>query len=67
MSENKGVWVFSEKHDSYLEILGKARELADILQTELAAVLIGSNMQEKASELIRYGACLLYTSPSPRD
>lgn len=65
MSENKGVWVFSEKHDSYLEILGKARELADILQTELAAVLIGSNMQEKASELTRYGADKVYLIDSP--
>jgi len=60
MSGSKGVWVFSEKYDLALEILGKAKELADGLQTELVAVLIGSNMQEKASELIRYGADRIY-------
>src|SRR3972149_1249746 len=65
MSENNGVWVFSEKFDLFLEILGKARELADRLQTELAAVLIGSNIQEKASELIRYGADKVYLIDSP--
>ena len=65
MSENNGVWVFSEKSDLFLEILGKARELADRLQTELAAVLIGSNIQEKASELIRYGADKVYLIDSP--
>jgi electron transfer flavoprotein alpha subunit len=65
MSENKGVWVFSEKPDLFLEILGKARELADRLQAELAAVLIGSNIQEKAGELIRYGADKVYLIDSP--
>jgi len=60
MSEHKGVWVFSEKHDLALEILGKGREIADKLQTELVAVLVGFNAQEKADELIRYGADKVY-------
>jgi len=60
MSEHKGVWVFSEKHDLALEILGKGREIADKLQTELAAVLVGFNVQEKADELIKYGADKVY-------
>jgi len=62
MSENKGIWVFSDTHDLTLEMLGKGRELANKLQTELAAILIGNNVQEKANELIKYGAdkvCLI--------
>lgn len=65
MTENKGVWVFSEKHDLTLEILGKGREIADKLQTELVAVLVGSNVQEKADELIKYGADKVYLADDP--
>jgi electron transfer flavoprotein alpha subunit len=65
MSENKGVWVFSEKCDLTLEMLGKGREIADKLQTELVAVLVGCNVQEKASELIRYGADKVYLVDNP--
>jgi electron transfer flavoprotein alpha subunit len=60
MNENKGVWVFSDKYDLTLEILGKAREIADKLQTELSAVLIGHNVQDKAMEMIRCGADKIY-------
>jgi electron transfer flavoprotein alpha subunit len=60
MSESKSVWVFSEKHDLALEILGKAREIADKLHTELAAVLIGFNVQARADEMIKYGADKVY-------
>jgi electron transfer flavoprotein alpha subunit len=60
MSEQKGVWIYSERHDLALEILGKGREIADKLQTELAAVLVGFNVQEKAGELIKYGADKVY-------
>ena len=65
MSEYRGVWVFSEKHDLALEMLGKGREIADELQTELAAVLIGHGVQEKADELIRYGADKVYLVDNP--
>jgi len=65
MSENKGVWVFSEKYDIMLEMLGKGREIADKLQTELAAVLVGRNVQEKAEELIKYGADKVYLVDNP--
>ena len=60
MSEHKGIWVFSEAYDLTLEMLGKGRELADTLQTELAAIVIGNNMQEKANELVKYGADEVY-------
>jgi len=60
LGERKGVWVFSEKHDLALEMLGKGREIADKLQTELAAVLIGFNVQARADELIEYGVDKVY-------
>ena len=60
MSEHEGILVFSEKHDLMLEMLGKGREIADKLQTSLAAVLMGFNVQEKADELIKYGADKVY-------
>lgn len=65
MSENKGVWVFSEAHDLTIEMLGKGRELADKLQTELAAILIGNNVHDKANELISYGADKVYLVDNP--
>jgi electron transfer flavoprotein alpha subunit len=60
MSESKGVWVFSDKHDLALEILGRAREIADRLQTELTTVLIGHNAEDKAKEMTQYGADKVY-------
>jgi electron transfer flavoprotein alpha subunit len=65
MSENRGVWVFSESHDLTIEMLGKGRELADKLQTELAATLIGNNVQDKANELVSYGADKVYLVDNP--
>jgi electron transfer flavoprotein alpha subunit len=65
VSENQGLWVFSDTYDLTLEMLGKGRELADTLQTELVAVMIGSNVQEKANELIEYGADKVYLVDSP--
>jgi electron transfer flavoprotein alpha subunit len=50
------IMVYSERHDLALEMLGKGREIADKLQKELAAVVIGHSLQEKAKELINYGA-----------
>ena len=60
VSEAKGVWVFCENHDLTLEILGKGRELADKLQTELAVIIIGNGVQEWANGLIKYGADKVY-------
>ena len=65
MSENKGIWVYSENYDLMLEMLGKGRELADKLQTELAAILIGNNVQEKADDLTKYGADKVYLIDNP--
>jgi len=65
MSENKGVWVFSENYDLTLEMLGKGRKMADRLKTELVAVLVGFNVQEKANDLIKYGADKVYLIDNP--
>lgn len=65
MNESKGIWVFSEKYDLALEMLGKGREIADRLQTELAAVLVGNNVGDKANELMKCGANKIYLVDSP--
>ncbi len=62
MSEYKGVLVFSEKPDLMLEMLGKGRELAEKQQAELAAVLIGGNVADRANELVKYGADKVYVA-----
>jgi electron transfer flavoprotein alpha subunit len=43
-----------------LEMLGKGREVADKLGTELAVVLVGKDLSDKADELFRYGADKVY-------
>ena len=65
MSENKGVWVYSESYDLTLEMLGKGRELADQLKTQLIAVVVGHNVHDKAAELVKYGADKVYVVDSP--
>ena len=70
-SQYKDVCVFVEQREGIiqkvaLELLGKARELADTLNEKVIALLLGYDMKDQAQELIAYG-CLLYTSPSPRD
>jgi electron transfer flavoprotein alpha subunit len=65
MSEHKGIMVFSEAYDLTLEMLGKGRELADKLRTEVDAVLIGSKIQNRAEELLKYGADKVYLIDNP--
>lgn len=57
----KGVWIFAQQTDGKiapvtLELLGKGRELADQMETELSAVLFGSEIEGLAKELIAFGA-----------
>ncbi len=60
-SDYRGVWVLAE-HDQgrlvnvSLELLGQARRLADDLNQEVAAVLLGSGVAGLAEELIAHGA-----------
>lgn len=47
-------------HPVTMELLGKARELADKVQYPVIALFIGSDVQEKAQELLHYGADKVY-------
>ena len=61
LEDYKGVYVFAQQVDNEispiaLELLGKARDLAEPLKTEVAAVLIGSGVKGLADKLAEYGA-----------
>ena len=61
LEEYKGVYVFAQQVDNVLdgvafELLGKGKELAKDLNTEVTAVLIGSGVKELADQLAEYGA-----------
>ncbi|WP_461205112.1 electron transfer flavoprotein subunit alpha/FixB family protein [Clostridium sp. DL1XJH146] len=61
ISEYNGVFVFVEQRDGNiqkvsLEILGKAREIAEKLNQKVTAVFPGFNIGEKAATLIAHGA-----------
>ena len=64
------VWVFAEQHggkleDIPLELMSKARHLADTLSVKLAAVLLGNNCAELATKLAYYGADKIYLAEHP--
>ncbi|MDD5634062.1 MAG: electron transfer flavoprotein subunit alpha [Candidatus Omnitrophica bacterium] len=70
-SAYKDVWVFAEQKKGVIqsisfELLGKGRELADKLGVDLAAVLLGENMEDTAKELISRGADKVYLVDSPK-
>ncbi|HIS81527.1 MAG TPA: electron transfer flavoprotein subunit alpha/FixB family protein [Candidatus Scatomonas merdavium] len=61
LEEYKGVYVFAQQVDNKLssigfELLGKAKDLAKDLNTDVTAVLIGSGVKDLADELAAYGA-----------
>lgn len=61
LEEYKGVYVFAQQVDNELsgiafELLGKAKDLAKDLDTDVTAVLIGSEVKNLADELAAYGA-----------
>jgi len=56
-----GIWIYAEQRDGViapvvLELLGKAKELAEDLETELSAVLLGHEVDHLTAELIAFGA-----------
>lgn len=60
-SQYKNVYVFIEQREGViqnvaLELLGKARELADALNEKVYAILLGHNLSTQAQECIAYGA-----------
>jgi len=64
------VWVFAEQHnghleDTPLELMSKARHLADTLGVELGAALLGDGVKQLAPTLIHYGADKVYLVEHP--
>ena len=61
LEEFKGVFVFAQQVDNKLsgialELVGKGKDLAKDLGTEVTAVLVGSDVKGLADELAAYGA-----------
>ena len=61
IAQYKGVYVFAQQVDNEVsgiayELLGKAKELAEPLKTDVTAVLIGSGVKNLADNLAEYGA-----------
>jgi electron transfer flavoprotein alpha subunit len=59
------VWVFAEQHngdleDTSIELMSKARRLADTLGVKLAAAVLGDGVRELAAKLVHYGADKVY-------
>ena len=58
---SKDIFVIAEQRDGHIEkigieLIGKAKELAAVIEEKVVAVLLGSNIKEKAQLLIEYGA-----------
>ena len=61
LQDYKDVYVFAEQRDGViqnvaLELLGKARELADANNEKVVAILLGKDIKGKAQDLIAAGA-----------
>lgn len=66
----KGVWVYAEQRHGEIscvvfELLNEGRRLADKLGVQLSAVLIGSNIKQKAQQLFDRGADKVYLFDDP--
>jgi len=66
----QGVWVFIEQTVGEAakvswELLGKGRELADTLNVELSAVLLGDQVENLCTEAFAYGADQTYLVDAP--
>ncbi len=70
-SQFKNVWIFAEQRGGELkrvayQLLGGGRALADDLGQGLAAMLLGQDVKELASELIANGADKVYAADDPK-
>lgn len=69
-AQYKGVYVFIEQREGKvqhvsLELLGKARDLAEALNEKVYAIFPGSNIANKAKDLIAYGADVVLCMDAP--
>lgn len=70
LGKYKGLWVFIEQGDGNparvsLELLGAGRTLADMLNVDVTAILIGESVSEIAQELIYWGADKVIVADDP--
>ncbi len=61
LEEYKGVYIYAQQVDNQLssisfELIGKGKELAKDLDTDVTAVLLGHNVKNLADQLAEYGA-----------
>ena len=68
---NSPVWVIVDQIDCRIQnvsfqLIGRARQLADELQTCVEAVLLGDNIHNKAPQLIAAGADRVYIGNSSK-
>jgi len=67
----QGVWIVAEQRDGEIrkvsnEVVSEGRRLADALGQEVTALLLGSNIKEKAATLGHYGADKVLVADDPR-
>ncbi|HBE03700.1 MAG TPA: electron transfer flavoprotein subunit alpha [Spirochaetia bacterium] len=65
MNEKNNVWVFIQQDEGKpaevsIELMCKARELADTLKVSMCGVMIGKNIKAEAKKLISYRADRIY-------
>lgn len=66
----RGVWVFCEQKRGIIqsisyELLGKGRQLANQLKTDLSAVILGHDIESRYAELIHRGADNVFAVDDP--
>ena len=69
--EFRGIWVYLEVyrddiHEASLQLLSKAREMADELETYVGGVLIGHDVEKYSSKAFEYGVDKLYVVDDER-
>ncbi len=70
LEDYKGVWTLGEMREGEIhgvsyELLAWGKDLADKLGVELASIIIGHNVKDKANELIYRGADKVYVVDNP--
>ena len=68
---SRDVWIFAEQrggelHDVSLELLGKARDLADKTGSKVVAVIIGYHVRKLAQTLVNHGADVVFVADDNR-
>jgi electron transfer flavoprotein alpha subunit len=71
MTQHSEIWVYAEIEDGKvagvsLELLGKGRELAQVLGVPLAGVILGHGARSLADVLFAHGADIVYLAEDPR-